>query len=154
MALNELRCRVSRAIPDLKNMHGNKEGKPMMLELVEPKTHAVLKVIGVGGAGGNAVNGMVQGGLGGCEFVAMNSDAQVLESSLAPTKIRLGVSATQGLGCGGKPEIGRQAAEESVDELRDAVSGADMVFITAGMGGGTGTGASPVVARCAKASTR
>src|SRR5262245_7705118 len=109
-------------------IHGNKEGKPMMLELVEPKTHAVLKVIGVGGAGGNAVNGMVQGGLGGCEFVAMNSDAQVLEQSLAPTKIRLGVSATQGLGCGGKPEIGRQAAEESVDELRDAVAGADMVF--------------------------
>jgi|RhiMetdeSRZDD1v2_1073273.scaffolds.fasta_scaffold03259_3 cell division protein FtsZ len=154
MAPNERMTGIARdprcGFDRLKNRHGNKEGKPMMLELVEPKTHAVLKVIGVGGAGGNAVNGMVQGGLGGCEFVAMNSDAQVLEQSLAPTKIRLGVSATQGLGCGGKPEIGRQAAEESVDELRDAVSGADMVFITAGMGGGTGTGASPVVARVAR----
>ena len=122
----------------------------MMLELVEPKTHAVLKVIGVGGAGGNAVNGMVEGGLNGVEFVVMNSDAQVLEQSLAPLKVQLGATTTQGLGCGGKPEIGRQSAEESVDEIRDAVRGADMVFITGGMGGGTGTGASPVVARVAR----
>jgi cell division protein FtsZ len=122
----------------------------MMLELVEPKTHAVLKVIGVGGAGGNAVNGMVQGGLAGVEFVAMNSDAQVLEQSLAGHKVQLGCTATQGLGCGGKPEVGTQAAEESVEDIRDAVRGADMVFITAGMGGGTGTGASPVVARVAR----
>ena len=101
----------------------------MMLELVEPKTHAVLKVIGVGGAGGNAVNGMVEGGLNGVEFVVMNSDAQVLEQSLAPLKVQLGATTTQGLGCGGKPEIGRQSAEESVDEIRDAVRGADMVFM-------------------------
>ena len=122
----------------------------MMLELVEPKTHAVLKVIGVGGAGGNAINGMVEGGLSGVEFVAMNSDAQVLEQSLAGHKIQLGGATTAGLGCGGKPEVGRQAAEESVEEIRDAVRGADMVFITAGMGGGTGTGASSVVARVAR----
>jgi cell division protein FtsZ len=122
----------------------------MMLELVEPKIHATLKVIGVGGAGGNAVNGMVQGGLSGVEFVAMNSDAQVLDQSLATVKVRLGLSTTQGLGCGGKPEIGRQAAEESVEEIRESVRGADMVFVTAGMGGGTGTGASPVVARVAR----
>ncbi len=122
----------------------------MMLELVEPKTHAILKVIGVGGAGGNAVNGMVQGGLSGVEFVAMNSDAQVLEQSLAGLKVQLGDTVTQGLGCGGKPEVGRQAAEESVEYIRDSVRGADMVFITAGMGGGTGTGASAVVARVAR----
>jgi len=122
----------------------------MMLELVEPKTHAMLKVVGVGGAGGNAVNGMVQGGLSGVEFVAMNSDAQVLDQSLATYKVRLGNSTTQGLGCGGRPEVGRQAAEESVEDIRDAVRGADMVFVTAGMGGGTGTGASPVVARVAR----
>jgi cell division protein FtsZ len=122
----------------------------MMLELVEPKAHAILKVIGVGGAGGNAVNGMVQGGLSGTEFIAMNSDAQVLDQSLATLKIRLGVSTTLGLGCGGKPEIGRQAAEESVEEIRECVRGADMVFVTAGLGGGTGTGASPVVARVAR----
>ena len=122
----------------------------MMLELVEPKLHAVLKVIGVGGAGGNAVNGMVQGGLAGVEFVAMNSDAQVLDQSLAGRKVHLGNGLTEGLGCGGKPEVGRQAAQESIDEVRDAVRGADMVFITAGMGGGTGTGASPTVARVAR----
>ncbi len=122
----------------------------MMLELVEPKLHAVLKVIGVGGAGGNAVNGMVQGGLSGVEFVAMNSDAQVLEQSLAGRKVHLGNGLTEGLGCGGKPEVGRQAAMESIDDVRDAVRGADMVFITAGMGGGTGTGASPTVARVAR----
>jgi len=122
----------------------------MMLELVEPKAHAVLRVIGCGGAGGNAVNGMVQGGLSGVEFIAMNSDAQALEQSLAPTKIQLGLATTQGLGCGGKPEIGRQAAEESVDEIRDLVRGCDMVYVTAGMGGGTGTGAAPVVARVAR----
>ncbi len=122
----------------------------MMLELVEPKTHAILKVVGVGGAGGNAINGMVEGGLNGVEFVAMNSDAQVLEQSLAALKIQLGGTTTQGLGCGGKPEVGRQAAEESAEEIREAVRGADMVFITAGMGGGTGTGASSVVARVAR----
>jgi cell division protein FtsZ len=122
----------------------------MMLELVEPKLHAVLKVIGVGGAGGNAVNGMVQGGLSGVEFVAMNSDAQVLEQSLAHRKVHLGNGSTQGLGCGGKPEAGRQAAQESIEEIRDAVRGADMVFVTGGMGGGTGTGASPIVARLAR----
>ncbi|NNF05331.1 MAG: cell division protein FtsZ [Candidatus Eisenbacteria bacterium] len=121
-----------------------------MLELVEPKAHAVLRVVGCGGAGGNAVNGMVQGGLGGVEFMAMNSDAQALEGSLAPTKIQLGTITTQGLGCGGKPEMGRQAAEESCDEIRECVRGADMVFVTAGMGGGTGTGSAPVVARIAR----
>lgn len=122
----------------------------MMLELIEPRVHAILKVIGVGGAGGNAVNGMVQGGLTGVDFVAMNSDAQALEQSLAANKLQLGATATQGLGCGGKPEEGCLAAEESHEDIRDAVRGADMVFVTAGMGGGTGTGAAPVVARIAR----
>jgi cell division protein FtsZ len=122
----------------------------MMLELVEPKTHATLKAVGVGGAGGNAINGMVEGALGGVEFISMNSDAQVLEQGLGTYKVQLGSTTTQGLGCGGKPEVGRQAAEESVEEIREAVRGADMVFVTAGMGGGTGTGAAPVVGRVAR----
>jgi cell division protein FtsZ len=93
---------------------------------------------------------MVKGGLSGVEFVAMNSDAQALDTSLAATKIQLGSVTTQGLGCGGRPERGEDAAEESIDDIRETVRGADMVFITAGMGGGTGTGAAPVVARASR----
>ncbi|MBL8049488.1 MAG: cell division protein FtsZ [Chthonomonas sp.] len=107
---------------------------------------AVIKVIGVGGGGSNAVNRMIEAGIQGVEFIAMNTDAQVLERSLAPTKVQLGNNLTRGLGAGGNPEIGKSAAEESKNEIRKVIDGADMVFITAGMGGGTGTGAAPVVA--------
>lgn len=121
-----------------------------MLEIVEPRRNALLKVIGCGGAGGNAVNHMVMEEMTGVDFIAANSDQQVLEMSLAPIRIQLGKSLTKGLGCGGVPEFGRRAAEEDEEEIREALVGADMVFITAGMGGGTGTGAAPVVARIAR----
>lgn len=107
---------------------------------------AVIKVIGVGGGGGNAVNRMIEAGVRGVEFIAANTDLQVLERSLAPVKIPLGVTLTGGLGCGGDPEIGRAAAREDMDTLIAALRGADMVFLTVGEGGGTGTGAAPVVA--------
>lgn len=109
-----------------------------------------IKVIGVGGAGGNAVNNMMSSGLEGAEFVVCNSDAQALQASLAPTKIQLGQHVTGGLGAGAKPEVGRAAAEESLEEVLKALDGANMVFVTAGMGGGTGTGAAPVIARAAR----
>src|SRR5690242_10297352 len=109
-----------------------------------------ITVFGVGGAGGNAVNNMIAAGLVGCDFVVANTDAQALTMSKAERIIQMGVQVTQGLGAGSQPEIGRAAAEEVVDEIRDHLSGAHMVFITAGMGGGTGTGASPVIARIAR----
>ena len=110
----------------------------------------VLKVIGMGGAGGNAVNRMITLGLNGVDFIVMNTDHQDLNSNLAPTKIQLGPRSTRGMGAGGNPEVGRTAAEESKDEIKAALEGADMVFLTAGMGGGTGTGSIPVVGRIAK----
>ncbi len=111
---------------------------------------ARIKVIGVGGGGQNAVNRMMEEGIQGVEFIAANTDAQALMLSRAPVRVRLGDKLTRGLGAGGDPEIGRKAAEESSDELYSALKGADMVFVTAGMGGGTGTGAAPVVAQVAK----
>ena len=111
---------------------------------------ANIKVVGVGGGGGNAVNRMIKAGLGGVDFWAMNTDAQVLEMSAAANKIRLGNKLTSGLGAGGDPGIGEKAAEETRDNIVQALDGSDMVFITAGMGGGTGTGAAPVVAKIAK----
>src|SRR5512138_1335304 len=113
---------------------------------------ARIKVIGVGGGGSNAVNRMMDEGIKGVEFIAVNTDAQALMLSKAPTKVRLGDKLTRGLGAGGNPEIGRKAAEESADELYNVLRGSDMVFVTAGMGGGTGTGAAPVVAQIAKES--
>lgn len=110
---------------------------------------ARIKVIGCGGAGGNAVNTMIQYGLEGVEFVAVNTDAQALNDNLASVKVPIGQSVTKGLGAGADPEKGRKAALEDVNRLKDAISGADMVFVTAGMGGGTGTGAAPVVAQLA-----
>jgi len=109
-----------------------------------------ITVFGVGGAGGNAVNNMIASGLDGVDFVVANTDAQALALSKSPRIIQLGVSVTEGLGAGSHPEVGRAAAEESYDEINDHLSGAHMVFITAGMGGGTGTGAAPVVARAAR----
>ena len=111
---------------------------------------AVIKVIGVGGGGGNAINRMVDEGVSGVEFIAANTDVQALSSTKAETVIQLGPKLTRGLGAGGQPEVGRKAAEESEETLTEAISGADMVFITAGMGGGSGTGAAPVIARIAK----
>jgi cell division protein FtsZ len=114
------------------------------------ETFARIKVIGVGGGGQNAVNRMIQEGIEGVEFIATNTDAQALTLSRAPMRVRLGDKLTRGLGAGGDPEVGRKAAEESADELYSVLKGADMVFVTAGMGGGTGTGAAPVVAQVAK----
>lgn len=107
---------------------------------------ATIKVIGVGGGGSNAVDRMIEAGIKGVEFIAMNTDVQVLDRGKAQRKLQLGASLTRGLGAGGRPEIGRAAAEESKNEIRKAIEGADMVFVTAGMGGGTGTGAAPIVA--------
>jgi cell division protein FtsZ len=111
---------------------------------------ARIKVVGVGGSGGNAVNTMINLGLGGVEFVAVNTDAQALNNCAAPTKIQIGSSLTRGLGAGADPERGRKAAIEDVQAIKEAIAGADMVFITAGMGGGTGTGAAPVIAQLAR----
>ena len=110
----------------------------------------VIKVIGVGGGGGNAVNRMIENDVKGVEFVAINTDAQVLRLAKAETRLQIGKQLTRGLGAGADPSVGFRAAQESEDEIRDIISGSDMVFITAGMGGGTGTGASPVVAKIAK----
>ncbi len=111
---------------------------------------AKIRVIGVGGGGGNAINSMISRGLIGVDFVAANTDAQDLARNLAPHKIQLGKETTRGLGAGAKPEIGQRSAEEDIDEIREALLGSDMVFVTAGMGGGTGTGGAPVVARVAR----
>ena len=111
---------------------------------------AVIKVVGVGGGGGNAVNRMIEAGVQGVEFVAINTDAQALVVSDADTKVHIGTDLTKGLGAGANPEVGQSAAEESRDQIKAALEGADMVFITAGEGGGTGTGAAPVVADIAK----
>jgi cell division protein FtsZ len=125
------------------------------MALVKPDSARIakIKVIGVGGGGGNAVTSMVDTGqISGVEFVAANTDAQVLLSTTIPTKIQIGEKLTKGLGVGGNPDIGAQAAEESQEKIKEIMVGSDMVFVTAGMGGGTGTGAAPVIARLAKES--
>lgn len=111
---------------------------------------ATIKVIGVGGGGNNAVGRMIGAQVQGVDFIAVNTEAQILEKSAAENKIQIGEKVTRGLGAGAKPEVGEQAAQESKDDISKALQGADMVFVTAGMGGGTGTGAAPVVAQCAK----
>ena len=116
----------------------------------ENRGNAVIKVIGVGGGGGNAVQHMVEAGIKGSEFICINTDKQALDENKAPHKIVLGVSVTNGLGAGADPAVGREAALEDRDRLREILKGTDMVFITAGMGGGTGTGAAPIVAQVAK----
>ncbi|MEE0596596.1 MAG: cell division protein FtsZ, partial [Agathobacter sp.] len=123
-----------------------------MLEIrtTEADTSAKIIVIGVGGAGNNAVNRMIDENIGGVEFIGVNTDKQALQLCKAPTLIQIGEKLTKGLGAGAQPEIGEKAAEESAEELSAAVKGADMVFVTCGMGGGTGTGAAPVVAKIAK----
>jgi cell division protein FtsZ len=123
----------------------------MMIELLETTTpDAVIKVVGVGGCGGNAVDHMINNGVQGVEFITMNTDAQALKRNLANTTLQLGTTVTKGLGAGANPEVGRLAAEEDRERIIEMVTGADMLFITAGMGGGTGTGAAPVVAEIAR----
>ena len=122
----------------------------MMFSFVENEKSAKIKVVGVGGAGGNAINNMINARLQGAKFIAVNTDAQDLEASKAPVKIQIGEMLTEGLGAGANPEIGRQAALESVDTVRSSLEDSHMVFITAGLGGGTGTGAAPVVAEACK----
>lgn len=117
---------------------------------MEQSEIAKIKVIGVGGGGNNAVNRMIEADVKGVEFIAVNTELQVLNKSKAESKIQIGEKLTRGLGAGAKPEVGEQAAEESKDDLTKALTGADMVFVTAGMGGGTGTGAAPVAAQCAR----
>jgi len=123
-----------------------------MLQFVEnnQELKARIKVIGVGGGGGNALNNMIESRLRNVEFICANTDSQALKTSLASTRIQLGCEVTHGLGAGADPEVGRKAAEESSDQIRDCLDQTDMVFVTAGMGGGTGTGGAPVVARLAK----
>jgi len=120
------------------------------LEDTNVEQKAKIKVVGAGGAGGNAVNAMIERGLNGVEFIVVNTDAQDLRKSLAPTKLQIGTRTTKGLGSGGNPNLGREAAIEDQAKIVEALEGADMVFITAGMGGGTGTGASPIIAQAAK----
>ncbi len=115
-----------------------------------PESFARIKVVGVGGGGCNAVNRMIQEGLSGIEFIAVNTDAQALLQSSAPMRVRIGDKVTRGLGAGGNPDNGRKAAEESAEELYEVLRGSDMVFVTAGLGGGTGTGAAPIIAQIAK----
>ncbi len=122
-----------------------------MIEFDENKNlGAKVKIIGIGGGGNNAINTMISSQLSGVEFIAANTDAQALSTNLAPLKLQLGASLTKGLGAGANPEVGRKAALEDVDKIRDVLNGADMVFITAGLGGGTGTGGAPVVAEVAR----
>lgn len=116
----------------------------------QPESFARIKVVGVGGGGCNAVNRMIDEGLTGIEFIAVNTDAQALQFSKAKIRVRIGEKSTRGLGAGGDPRIGRAAAEESAEELYEVLKGSDMVFVTAGLGGGTGTGAAPIVAQIAK----
>ena len=126
------------------------KGVDMTFKLAESNTQANIKVIGVGGGGGNAINSMVESGLKGVEFIAVNTDMQALEMSRADIRVQLGPNVTRGLGAGANPEIGRKSAEESVQEIKDFLQGSDMVFVTAGLGGGTGTGAAPIVAKISK----
>ncbi len=122
-----------------------------MFELMEPPSdEAVIKVVGVGGGGGNAVEYMLTQTIEGVDFIAMNTDAQALKKSTAPVKIQIGAELTKGLGAGANPNVGREAAHEDREKIRQALDGADMIFITAGMGGGTGTGAAPEIAKLAK----
>ena len=131
----------------------NKVEESQMFEIIDDEDHsaqAIIKVIGVGGGGGNAINYMIEKGLSGAEFIAMNTDAQALRSSKADIRLQLGTNITNGLGAGANPEIGYKSALEDKERIRELVAGADVVFIAAGMGGGTGTGACPVVAEIAK----
>jgi cell division protein FtsZ len=128
------------------------KGKTMGTQrMQETEGSALIRVVGVGGGGGNALNRMIEENIVGVDFIAINTDQQALDNNLAPHKLQLGDRTTRGLGSGGNPEIGKKAAEESEEDLHIALNGSDMVFVTAGMGGGTGTGAAPTVAKIARA---
>ncbi|MCQ2551006.1 MAG: cell division protein FtsZ [Clostridia bacterium] len=122
----------------------------LQFETVQDQSSAVIKVVGVGGGGCNAVNRMIDAGLGGVQFIAVNTDMQALNRCKADNKIQIGEKLTRGLGAGGNPQVGQQSAEETIELINQCLEGTDMVFITAGMGGGTGTGAAPIIARAAK----
>src|SRR6184192_3748329 len=126
-----------------------KPGDKLAVQFDEEQLTAKIKVIGVGGGGGNAVNRMIQAGIKGIEFLVANTDVQAMRTSLASSKIQIGAKLTKGLGAGANPEVGKQAALEDTDRILEALSGADMIFITTGMGGGTGTGAAPIIASLA-----
>lgn len=128
----------------------NKNVSKSVQRMPEVEGSALIRVVGVGGGGSNAVDRMIDEGIEGVEFIALNTDGQALMRSQAPKKVRLGDKVTRGLGAGGNPELGQRAAEESIDELNSTLHGSDMVFITAGMGGGTGTGGTPIVAKVAR----
>ena len=145
----------SRHAPDARggpnDNDSDTDGERIMFELIERLTpNAVIKVIGVGGGGGNAISHMLNADIEGVEFICANTDAQALKNSGARQVLQLGANVTKGLGAGANPEVGRQAALEDRERIDEALAGADMVFITAGMGGGTGTGAAPVLAQLAK----
>ncbi len=128
-----------------------KEEEPLLeIKTNEAESAAKIIVVGVGGAGNNAVNRMIDENIGGVEFIGVNTDKQALKLCKAPTALQVGEKLTKGLGCGAVPEVGEKAAEENIEEITQAIKGADMVFVTCGMGGGTGTGAAPVVAKIAK----
>ena len=135
----------------LKNLFSGANNRKRNMEITPDITPvASIKVVGVGGGGGNAVNRMIKSNVKGMDFIAVNTDAQALYHSEAPTKVNVGKATTRGLGAGGHPEVGKQAAEESSEEIKQVLDGADMVFITCGLGGGTGTGGAPVIAEIAK----
>ncbi|MBP6909344.1 MAG: cell division protein FtsZ [Candidatus Saccharicenans sp.] len=127
----------------------DESGSKIKFHLAEDSSGAKIKVIGIGGGGGNAVNRMIEAGIGGVDFIAVNTDKQALSTNQAPVKIQIGNKLTKGLGSGGDPQVGRQAAEEDAEQLAEIIEGADMVFLTTGLGGGTGTGATPVIANLA-----
>lgn len=131
-------------------MNKSAGGHVMLQFEVNEERNAQIKVIGIGGGGSNAVNRMIDAGLKGITFIAINTDKQALSMSKAETKIQIGEKLTKGLGAGANPEVGQKAAEENIDDLSKFLAGSDMVFITAGMGGGTGTGAAPIIAKAAK----
>src|SRR6476659_3856263 len=139
-------------MPDSRYLKSRQEKGNTMFEIIDeaPEEGAVIKVIGVGGCGGNAVEHMITRGLSGVDFVCANTDAQALKRSTASTQLQLGSTLTRGLGAGARPEIGRDAAMQDRDRIAEMIEGSDMLFITAGMGGGTGTGAAPVIADIAK----
>ena len=130
---------------------GNRDPRSLRLHFDDAQPSvATLKVIGIGGGGGNAVNRMVAAGVQGVEFLAANTDLQALKSNRAALKLQLGLKLTKGLGAGANPDVGRGAALEDVEQIGQALEGADMVFVTSGLGGGTGTGAAPIIANLAR----
>ena len=124
----------------------NETGSKLKFHLVEDTYSAKIRVVGIGGGGGNALNRMIEAGIEGVDFIAVNTDLQALNNNKAPNKIQIGNQLTKGLGSGGRPDVGKQAAMEDQDKLAGILEGSDMVFLTAGLGGGTGTGSTPIIA--------